>query len=143
MAFKFEKLEVWKLALEYLDLIYEIAEILPPSENYNLRSQITRAGTSITLAIAEGSTGQTDAEQARFLGIGIRSVVETVACLHIIHRRKYVPEADLLRRTYAHAELLFGKLFAMRKKLDPDQKWVREDTNPYSVEAEYDNPFSH
>lgn len=52
MAFKFEKLEVWKLALEYLDLIYEVADLLPKSEDFNLRSQITRAGTSVSLTIA-------------------------------------------------------------------------------------------
>ncbi len=57
MPYKFEKLEVWRLALEYVDLIYAIAEQLPQSEVYNLRSQITRAATSITLNIAEGSTG--------------------------------------------------------------------------------------
>ena len=141
MGFKFEKLEAWKLALDYLDLIYEIADLLPPSENFNLRSQITRAGTSIGLAIAEGSTGQTDAEQARFVGIALRSDVETVACLHMIHRRRYPPSKDLLLRAYALAELLFGKLVAMRKSLDPDQKWVREEAWPYSTDDETSDPF--
>jgi len=90
MPFKFEKLEVWQLALEYIDLIYKIAEQLPRSEEYNLKSQMTRAATSIALNIAEGSTGQTDAEQARFLGLAIRSLLETVACQHIIKRRQYL-----------------------------------------------------
>ena len=67
MGFKFEQLEVWQLALEYLDLVYQIAGQLPRSEEYNLKSQIVRAATSITLNIAEGSTSQTDAEQGRFL----------------------------------------------------------------------------
>jgi len=40
-AFKFEKLEVWQLALDYIDLIYEIAEQLPRSEAYNLILQET------------------------------------------------------------------------------------------------------
>lgn len=57
MAFKFEQLEVWELALNYLDLIYEIAKQLPRSEDYNLNSQIRRAATSISLTIAEGSMG--------------------------------------------------------------------------------------
>jgi four helix bundle protein len=142
MGFKFEKLEVWKLGLDYLDLIYEIADRLPPSENFNLRSQITRAGTSVTLAIAEGSTGQTDTEQTRFLGIGIRSVVETVACLHIIYRRRMLLDKDLLRRTYASAQLIFRKLTAMRKSLDPEQKWVREESALYEVVISDEDPFS-
>ena len=74
MAYKFEKLEVWQMAVEYIELIYKIAELLPKNEEYNLRSQITRAATSIALNIAEGSTGQSDAEQNRFLDI-LSSVV--------------------------------------------------------------------
>ena len=29
MAFKFERLDVWKLSLEYTDLLYELADKLP------------------------------------------------------------------------------------------------------------------
>jgi hypothetical protein len=46
-VYKFEKLEIYRLAIEYLDLIYTIADKLPKSEEYNLRSQIIRAATSI------------------------------------------------------------------------------------------------
>jgi four helix bundle protein len=52
MPFKFEKLEVWKLALEYIELTYEIAGQLPKSEEYNVKSQFVRAATSIALNIA-------------------------------------------------------------------------------------------
>lgn len=90
MPFKFEKLEVWQLGLDYIDLIYEIAHQLPRSEEYNLKSQITRAATSVALNIAEGSNGQTDAEQALFLGMAIRSLLETLACQHIISRREFL-----------------------------------------------------
>ncbi len=36
MSFKFEKLEVWNLSLEYIDLIYEIANKLPRSEEFKV-----------------------------------------------------------------------------------------------------------
>lgn len=38
MPFKFEQLEVWRLALEYIDRIDQIAAQLPKSEEYNLKS---------------------------------------------------------------------------------------------------------
>lgn len=76
MPFKFEKLEVYQLALAYVDLIYELAAQLPKSEEYNLKSQIVRAATSVVLNIAEGSTAQSDGEQNRFLGMAVRSVLE-------------------------------------------------------------------
>jgi four helix bundle protein len=131
MPFKFEKLEVWGLALAYIDSIYEIAEKLPKSEEHNLKSQIIRAATSVSLNIAEGSIGQTDVEQARFLGLAIRSLVETVACQHIISRRKFLTDPTPLRHAYRDAENLVAKLHALRKSLVPAQGWLREDNTPY------------
>ncbi len=123
--------DVWKLALDYLDLIYAIANELPRSEEYNLKSQITRAATSISLNIAEGSTGQSDAEQARFLGIAIRSLVETVACLHIIHRRGYLKDIEQLRTAYRTSETLFAKLQAFRRSLRSET--LRDEPGEYQT----------
>jgi four helix bundle protein len=133
MAFKFEKLEVWQLSLEYIDSIYEIADQLPQDERYNLRSQVLRAATSVALNIAEGSTGQTDTEQARFLGLAIRSLLETVACQHLINRRGYLSDATKLREAYRRAETLAIKLQAMRRAVAPEQPWVREEAVVYQV----------
>ena len=58
MPFKFEKLDVWQRSLSYLDIIYDIAHKLPRDEEYNLKSQLIRAATSVALNVAEGSTGQ-------------------------------------------------------------------------------------
>ena len=131
MPFKFEKLEVWQLALEYIDLIYDIAGQLPRSEEYNLKSQIIRAATSVALNIAEGSTGQTEVEQSRFLGMAIRSLLETVACQYIIGRRKLLQDATLLRQAYTRAETLAAKLHSMRKSIAPEQTWLREEPAAY------------
>jgi len=136
MPFKFEKLEVWQLSLDYIDLTYEIARQLPRSEDYNLKSQIIRAATSIALNIAEGSTGQTDTEQARFLGLAIRSLLETVACQHIINRRSFLQDTSPLHQAYSQAETLAAKLHNMRKAIAPEQKWLREDQAIYNVKAE-------
>jgi four helix bundle protein len=116
MSFKFEKLAVWTLALEYIDLIYNISGKLPSFEDSNLRSQINRAATSVSLNIAEGSTSQTDREQKRFLGMAIRSLVECVACLHVILKRKYIV-AEEFDRVYAFSEKLFSKLQAFKRSL--------------------------
>lgn len=136
MPFKFENLEVWQLALDYIDLMYQIAEQLPREEDFNLKSQLRRAATSIALNIAEGSTGQTDKQQARFLGNAIRSLLETVACQHLIHRRNYPVDVSLLRQGYRQAETLTRKLQAMRKAIAPNQPWVREEVFDYEVDTE-------
>ena len=139
MAYKFEQLEVWRLALEYADVIYAIGEQLPRSEEYNLKSQIVRAATSIALNIAEGSTNQSDAEQARFLGFALRSLVETVACQHLINRRRYLENPETLRNAYRLSEKLFAKLQAFRSSLGKTQGAVREESGQYEYDA--DVPF--
>ncbi len=131
MPYKFEQLDVWKLALDYIDLIYRVAENLPRSEDYNLKSQVTRAATSIALNIAEGSQGQSDAEQGRFLGMAIRSLIETVACQQIILRRGYFQDEGSLKKMYDDSQVLAKKLQNFRKSLTNSQHQVRDDSAVY------------
>jgi len=116
MGFKFENLEVWKLSLEYVDKIYEISNLLPDKEKHNLRTQMIRSATSVSLNIAEGSTSQSDPEFRRFVSMAIRSCTEVVACLHLVKRRAYIDE-KIFNQAYESGEKLFAKLQALRKKL--------------------------
>ena len=114
--YKFQKLDVYRLALEFVDKIYGLASKLPNTEQFNLCSQVQRAATSIVLNIAEGSTGQSDLEQNRFLGMALRSYIETVACLDLIERRQYL-KAEVLHNTRELGHRLFVKLQAFRGSL--------------------------
>ena len=133
MPFKFEKLEVWRLSLDYSDQAEELAGQLPKKERFNLADQMRRAAPSVSLNIAEGSTGQTDAEQARFLGMALRSLIETVACLHLVRRRGYA-EKQTTAPVYRQTETLAAKLQAMRNALQPERPWVREEEAPYGTD---------
>jgi four helix bundle protein len=115
--YKFQNLEVYKLSLSYVQSIYSLCKKLPEVERYNLSSQIQRAATSITLNIAEGSTGQSDPEQYRFLGLALRSYLETIACLDIIQNQKYQNLEELTPiREQGHQ--LFIKISSLRKSLN-------------------------
>ena len=114
--YKFQKLDVYQLGLEFVDKVYELTSGLPESERFNLRSQLERAATSIVLNIAEGSTGQSDLEQNRFLGMALRSYLETVACLDLIERRKYL-RSETIASTRELGHRLFVKLQAFRRAL--------------------------
>ena len=104
------------MALAYTDIIYNLAERLPKNEEHNLKSQVMRAATSVALNIAEGSTSQSDTEQRRFLSMAIRSLLETVACQHLIERRRYDGSEELLDN-YEFGETLYAKLQALRRSL--------------------------
>jgi four helix bundle protein len=117
--YKFQRLQVYQLGLDHVDMVYRLTAMFPKSENLNLRSQLERASTSVVLNIAEGSTGQTDPEQARFLGLALRSLMECVACLDIAERRRYAQLADLSPiRGLGHQ--LFIKIQAMRRSLNAE-----------------------
>jgi four helix bundle protein len=107
---------VWQRSVVYIDLVYAIADQLPREEDFNLKSQIRHAATSIALNIAEGSTGQSDAEQDRFLGYALRSLIETVACQQLIRRRSYTVDADKLNVLYAEAQVIAKMIQALEKR---------------------------
>jgi four helix bundle protein len=136
IMYKFEKLEVWSLSIEYLDLAYSIFESLPKDEDINLKSQMRRAATSVALNIAEGSTDQTDAEQSRFIGHAIRSLVEVVACLRIVSRRGHVIDDDLVNKAEEVGLTLTRKLQAIRNAVDPTRKWIRGAGVGYALEED-------
>ena len=128
--YKFQKLRVYQMALDYVDSVYAVSELLPSRERFNLSSQIERAGTSIVLNIAEGSTDQSDAEQNRFLGLALRSYLETIACCDLIERRTYL-DATALTSLREQGHQLFIKLSAFRKALR--QRRGTNDRRPFPV----------
>ena len=130
-TYKFQQLRVYRLALEYVDAIYELSRRLPEAERFNLQSQSERAATSIVLNIAEGSTGQSDAEQNRFLGMALRSYLETIACLDIVERRGYL-SSDVLVEVRELGHRLFVKLQALRRSLDGGRKTEDQSRKPQS-----------
>ena len=116
MAFKFESLRVWQVSLEFGEKINSLADEFPKKEMFNLSTQIRRATDSIGLNIAEGSTGQSNAEQKRFLIFANRSTLEVVDCLIKARLRKYVDETAFTN-LYSEAEKLVKMLQAFIKKL--------------------------
>ena len=105
MALKFEGLEVWKRALDFACAIDQTTRTFPKEELYILTSQMKRAANSVALNLAEGSTGQSDAEFSRFLGFSIRSAIEVIACLHIGRRQGIVTDATF-EDHYQHAQTM-------------------------------------
>jgi four helix bundle protein len=94
MPFKFEKLEVWQESIELTKLVHDVTLRFPKEELYILSSQIKRAADSVSLNIAEGSTGQSNPEFSKFLGYSIRSGIEVMSCIFIARKRGIISEKD-------------------------------------------------
>ncbi|PZR25370.1 MAG: four helix bundle protein [Citrobacter freundii] len=116
MSFKFEKLEVWQSALNFANDVHLLTRSFPKEEMFSLSSQFKRAADSISLNIAEGSTGLSDAEQRRFISYAIRSITECVNCLHLSRARQYITE-EIFNSFYQRAELLFKRINRFKNTL--------------------------
>src|SRR5688572_25047523 len=95
MAFKFENLKVWEKAVELSGEISDAVKKFPKDELFILTAQIKPATDSISLNIAEGSTGLSTPEFKRFLGHALRSAIEVVGCLFLAKRRKLLAKMSL------------------------------------------------
>ena len=116
MAFRFEDLQVWQLAMELDEQINQLTKTFPKEEIYILTSQIKRAADSVVLNIAEGSTGQSKAVFKVFLGYSLRSAIEVVSCLFIAKRRGYIAEQEF-KILYNEYEVMVKKITALRNSI--------------------------
>lgn len=100
-----KKLIAWQKAIQLLPLIYEVCNKLPKEENYNIISQVKRAGLSVSNNLAEGASRKTKPDKKRFFEISRSSVVEIDNCLTAIIVLKYLTEKDLTQINTALVEL--------------------------------------
>ncbi len=117
MKFKFEKLIIWQKAMDYGEDIFLVSKNFPKDEIYNLSTKIRRAVDSIALNICEGSIGQSNLEQKRFIGLAVRSLAEVVTCLHKAFRRKYITQIEFNEK-YDLAFELMNMMLAFKKKIN-------------------------
>ncbi len=116
MSFKFEKLIVWQKAVELAADVHELTRTFPKEELFILTAQIKRAADSVSLNIAEGSTGQSNAEFNKFLGYALRSDIEVVGCLFLAQKRNLI-QPDNFSKLYQQCEEILAMLNSLRKTL--------------------------
>ena len=125
MRFSFEKLEVWRLAMQLIDDVYGVLERYPKHERFGLINNGRRSVTSIALNIAEGSIrGKREFNQ--FIRIALGSLVETVANLKIGIRRNYITQDEFDRIN--SIEPLYFKLIKLGKSLKEGSGTPRSST---------------
>jgi four helix bundle protein len=69
-------LDIWKMSMELVQVIYKLTENFPKNEQFGLTSQLRRAAISIPSNIAEGSARNGNKEFIQFCYISLGSLSE-------------------------------------------------------------------
>jgi len=93
--YSFEKLEVWKLAKDFVIKIYRITEKFPKSEKFGIVDQIRRSSVSVPTNLSEGSGRQTGRDKAHFTQIAYGSIMECLNLLIISRDLEYISQDEL------------------------------------------------
>ena len=89
MPFIFEKLDVYRKAVNFADTICELTKDFLRG-NYYLADQLNRASLSISTNIAEGNGRYHKADRANFFRIARGSAFECVPILEICKRKNLI-----------------------------------------------------
>src|SRR5919108_2118074 len=95
MAFRFEGLEIFHIAVDFSVRVHGLVKKFSPEERFDLTLQAKRAVNSIALNIAEGSGRGTKKDFAHFLDMAMGSTFETVACFFIARKQSYLSQHEL------------------------------------------------
>ena len=91
MLFLFEKLDVYRRAVDFADRIGELTKGFGKG-NYYLTDQLNRAALSISTNIAEGNGRYHKADRMQFFRIARGSAFECVPILEICNRKNLVAD---------------------------------------------------
>lgn len=89
---QYKNLTLWAKSIELVTRIYQLTEVFPDKERFNLISQINRAAVSIPSNIAEGAGRNSDKEFRYFLSIAHASSFELETQLIIANNLGYLPQ---------------------------------------------------
>jgi len=95
IKFRFQDLEIWQMAMEIAEGLFDIADELEEKRLYRFADQLRGAGMSISNNIAEGSGSTSKKEFIRFLNIARRSTFENANILFLLRRRNLIGEDTL------------------------------------------------
>ena len=113
----YRDLEVWRLAMDLAEAVYQLTRKFPKSEEYRLTSQLVRAAASVPANIAEGNARSGRKDYARFIGIARGSLAETETFL-MLARRIGLGPAETIDLVLGQADRVGRMLNGLHKSLE-------------------------
>jgi len=92
VKFRFQDLEIWKMAIEIADELFDIADELEEKHLYRFAEQLRASGLSMSNNISEGSGSSSAKDFARYLDYTKKSTFENTNVTIILARRRFISE---------------------------------------------------
>jgi len=97
IKFRFQDLEIWQLAIQIADELFDVADELEKKRLYRFAEQLRAAGMSMSNNIAEGSGSSFNKEFKQFLNVARRSTFENANILILLRKRNLITDESLER----------------------------------------------
>jgi four helix bundle protein len=108
MSFDHEKLDVYRLAIEFIAWVGDRLETSLKKSGMSATKHLDEASQSIANNIAEGNGKRSSADRCRFLDIARGSALECAACLDALAARRRITKDEL-----AEGKLLLERIVSM------------------------------
>ena len=118
VKFRFEDLEIWRIAIEVAELLFELADELEVKKLYRFAEQLRGAALSAPNNISEGSGSVSNREFIQFLNIARRSTFENANMLIVFERRKLITQTRR-DQLLEHLDHLCRKISSFQRTLTP------------------------
>ena len=112
-TYSFEKLEVWKEAVQLSVRVYKITAEFPKEEKFGLISQMRRCSVSVSSNIAEDTARLTNKDKAHFMTIAYSSTLELLNQAIISKELKFISEENYKNIRF-EVESVTNKINALR-----------------------------
>lgn len=116
VKFRFQDLEIWQLAIEVADELFDIADTLERRKLYPFAEQLRGAGMSTSNNIAEGSGSESTRDFANFLNIARRSAFENANIILLLNRRNLI-SSETANQILEKLDKLSRKITSFKKTL--------------------------
>ena len=114
--FRFQDLEIWKMAIEIADRLFDVADELEGKRLFKFAEQLRGAALSISNNIAEGAGSSSKRDFSNFLNFAKRSAFECANILTILNKRQLLNDQNL-KKFLDDLEHLCRKISNFRKTL--------------------------
>jgi four helix bundle protein len=115
--FRFQDLEIWTLAIQIADDLFDIANTLEEKKLYRFAEQLRGAGMSISNNIAEGSGSNSKKEFYQFLNIARRSTFENANILILLQKRGLI-SMDVMNNLLEKLDTICRKITNFQRSLN-------------------------